>query len=44
MLVCSICERDEAEVKIIKKTLMCKKCSDRKRHKANYENNPEKFK
>ena len=38
MLVCNTCERNEDEVKIFKKRMICKKCSD----KEWYENNKER--
>lgn len=41
MLVCNTCNRSEEEVKITKKTMLCKKCYDKEHHKKNYENNKE---
>ncbi len=44
MLICSICERNEDEVKIIKKALLCRKCYDKQYMKENYEKNKEVLK
>jgi hypothetical protein len=41
MLICNICEKNEDEVKIIKKTGLCIKCKRKETNKLYYENNKE---